>query len=134
EAEIVRPLVTVLADHQASASQEFFVYKDPASAARWDKDGWTEEHGNGMAHFLVVQDAARPDTLQLTLVIGTATPETVRLVAAVFDALDRMAAGEVTLGERSRRVDWEADLQAAGYTSGREPFYEKVEELRNALF
>jgi hypothetical protein len=134
EEEGVRPLTAVLEDQQVGASREFFVYKDQASADSWGQNGWTEEYGNAMAHFLVVENAARPEMLQLTLVIGSATGEMVRLIAGVFDALGRMAAGESALRERSRRVDWEADLKAIGYTSGREQFYAKVEELRIALF
>jgi hypothetical protein len=134
EEEGVRRLTTVLADQAVGATREFFVYKDKASADSWDRDGWTEEHGNDMAHFLVVEDAARAEILRLTLVIGSATRETVHLIAAVFDALGRMSTGESGLWERSRRVDWEADLRAVGYTLGREQFYEKVEELSNTLF
>jgi len=134
EEEGVRRLSDVLADQGAGATREFFVYKDKPSADSWDREGWTEEHANDMAHFLVVEDAARAEMLQLTIVIGSATGETVRLIAAVFDALERMSAGESGLRERSRRIDWEADLRAVGFTSGREKFYEKVDELRNAFF
>jgi hypothetical protein len=132
--EDVRPLTGVLADQRAGASQEFFVYKDRASADSWKKEGWTEAHANDMLHFLVVYDAARPEMLQLTLVIGSITGETVRLVAAVFETLGRMASGEPALRGRSRRVDWETELRAAGYASGREQLFEKVDELSNALF
>ena len=134
EEEDVRPLTSVLADQRPGTSHEFFVYKDRASADSWAKEGWTEEHGNDLAHFLVVEDSTRPEMLQLTLVIGSATGETVHLVTAVFDALSRMAAGGPALRSRSRRVDWEAELRAVGYTLGKEQFYEKVDELRNALF
>lgn len=134
EEEGARPLTALLADQGAGAAHEFFVYKDPASADSWEKDGWTEEHGNDMAHFLVMEDAARPERLQLTLVIGSATGETIRLTGAVHDALDQMAAGMPALRERSRRINWEAALRAVGYTSGREKFYETVEELSTDLF
>jgi hypothetical protein len=132
--EGVRQLTAVLADQGESATHEFFVYKDEASAESWDRDGWTEEHGNDMAHFLVVEDAPRPEMLQLTLVIGSATVETVRLIAAVLEALGRMASGESGQRKRSRRVEWEAELRAVGYTLGREQFYKQVEELSTALF
>jgi hypothetical protein len=132
--ETTRPLTAILADQRVGTAQEFFVYKDRPSAESWARDGWTQEHGNDLAHFLVVQDAARPEVVQLTLVVGSATAETVRLIAAVFDALSRMAEGGSVSRQHSRRIDWDADLSAAGYTSGREQFYEKVEELRNALF
>lgn len=71
----------------AKESQEFFVYKDRAGAESWCRDGWTEEHGNDMVHFLVVPAPARLDVLHLTIVIGSATSETNRLVAAVSVAL-----------------------------------------------
>ena len=93
EGEAVRPLPAALADQRTSEVREFFIYKDQSSADSWDKEGWTEQHGNDMAHFLVGEDGARPEILQLTVVIGSATGETVRLIAAVFDALGRMAAG-----------------------------------------
>ncbi len=91
EEEGARPLTAVLADQQVGASREFFVYKDRVSADSWDREGWTEEHGIDMAHFLVRDDAGRPDVLQLTLVVGSVAGETIRLVAAVFEALGRMA-------------------------------------------
>jgi hypothetical protein len=112
---------------------EFFVYKDRASADSWIKEGWTEQHGNDMVHCLIVEDASRPELLQLTLVIGSATAEMVRLIATVFDAPGRMAAGVPALRERPRRVDWDRDLRAVGYTAGRDQFYEKVEELSNVF-
>jgi hypothetical protein len=134
EEDEVRSLTAVLADPAAGASREFFVYKDNASADSWDREGWTEEHGNDMVHFLIVEDAARPAILQLTLVIGSVTGETVRLISAVYDALGRMSMGEGGLRQSSRRVDWETDLRAVGFALGRDQFYEKVEELRKVLF
>jgi hypothetical protein len=134
EEDGVHRLSAVLADPGVGASREFFVYKDKASADSWDKEGWTEKHGNDMAHFLIVEDAGRAEMLQLTLVIGSTTGDTVRLIAAIFDVLGRMSRGESADRERSRRVDWEADLRAVGYTAGREQFYEKVEELSKAMF
>ena len=94
EAEDHHPLITALVEQRARACREFFIYKDQASVDSWAKEGWTEQHANNMVHFLITEDAARPDILQLTLVIGSATSETVRLFAGVFDALSRMAAGE----------------------------------------
>ncbi len=130
----VRLLTAVLTDEVAPHSREFFVYRDKASADSWIRDGWTEEHANDLAHFLVVEDAAHPDTLQLTLVIGSVTGETVCLIGAVHQALTKMSQGEAGLRECFHRVDWDSDLRAAGYTLGREQFYEKVEEIRMALF
>jgi hypothetical protein len=89
--EEVRPVAAALADSRISELHEFFVYKDRASADSWIKEGWTEQHGNDMVHCLIVEDASRPEILQLTLVIGSATAEMVRLIATVFDALGRMA-------------------------------------------
>lgn len=134
EGEDVCPITTVLAAPGAAASVEFFVYKDEASAGSWNNEGWTEDHGNSMAHFLVSDIPAHPDRLQLTLVIGSFTGETVRLIPAVYDVLGRMAAGEALPREGFRRVNWEADLRAVGYTSGREKFYEAVEDLLTRLF
>src|SRR5437899_868652 len=85
DADGVRRLSVALADQGTVVAREFFVYKDPPSADSWNKDGWTEEHGNDMVHFLVVENATRKEVLQLTLVIGSATAEMVRLIAAVFD-------------------------------------------------
>lgn len=133
EEESACRLTAVLADRGAGGWREFFVYKDQASADSWDREGWTEEHSDDMTHFLVVEDT-RPDKLQLTLVIGSVTGETVRLIAAVYDALRRMAMGERGPPAPSRRVNWEAELRAVGYPSGREQFYDKVEELREALY
>ncbi len=130
----VRQLTAVAADQQAVIAREFFVYKDEASAESWGRDGWTEDHGNDMAHFLAAEDTPAPEMLQLTLVIGSATVETVRLIAAVLEALGGMASGESGQRKRPRRVEWEAELRAVGYPSGREQFYERVEELSNALF
>jgi hypothetical protein len=127
EGEDIHPLAAALADPRTSDLHEFFVYKDRSSAESWDKEGWTEQYGNDMAHFLFVEDSARPEFLQVTLVIGSATSDTIRLIASVFDALTRIASGVSALRGRSRRIDWEAELQAVGYTSGRERFYEKVE-------
>lgn len=134
EDDAVHRLTDVLTGQTVSVSREFFVYKDQATADSWARDGWTEEHANDMAHFLIVEDAARPEMLQLTLVIGSVTGEMVRLIDEVFDALRRLSAGDSGLGERSFRVDWEADLRAVGYTEGRDQFYERVEELRKAFF
>jgi hypothetical protein len=134
EEEGVRPLAAVLGDSAAITAGEFFVYKDSASADSWEREGWTEEHGNDMVHFLLAEDVARPDVLQLTLVIGSFTGEMVSLIDAVYGVLLRLSAGEGGLRERSSRVDWEADLRAVGYTAGRERFYDKVEELRKVLF
>lgn len=90
EGEEVRPLAAVLAEQAAGASREFFVYKDRASADSWESAGWTPEHGNDMAQFLVVGNAAHPEAFQLTLVIGSDTAESVPLVHAVSEALVRM--------------------------------------------
>ena len=87
-----------------------------------------------MAHFLVVEDTPTPEMLQLTLVIGDATAETIRLVAAVLEVLRGMPASETEQRKRPRRIDWEAALRATGYPSGRDRFYEKVGELSDDLF
>src|SRR4051812_36537858 len=69
--DAVRPLSSVLADQRVDAAREFFVYRDRPSADSWEKEGWTEQHGNDMVHFLIADDAARLEVLQLTLVIGS---------------------------------------------------------------
>jgi hypothetical protein len=134
EEDNLRLLSNSLSDERIKSSLEFIVYKDQASADSWVKEGWTEVHANNMAHFLVVEDATRPAMLQLTLVIGSATSETIRLIAAVFDALGQMGAAGPARPERSQRVDWDSELRAAGYEGNREQFYEKVEELSRVLF
>lgn len=134
EEDDIRPLADALADPRTGNTREFFTYRDRASADRWQQDGWTHEYGDALTHFLVTEDAAHPDVLRLTLVIGSATDETIRLIAAVSDALSRMAVEQCTLQAPSRRIDWEAELRAAGYTAGKEEFYAKVEELSAALF
>lgn len=131
--EAGRPLTDVLAAGGASTSREFFVYKDEAGAQGWIREGWTEEHGNDMAHFLVSEDATSPNRLLLTLVIDSLTSQTLELMASVQDALKLMSGGEGAQQKLSR-VDWEAQLGAAGYTSGRDSFYDTVEELRATLF
>ncbi|MBY0528041.1 MAG: hypothetical protein K2R98_31885 [Gemmataceae bacterium] len=134
EHDDLHPLSAAPVDQRADEPHEFFVYKDQSAAISWNRNGWTEEFGDDMIHFLSAECAARPDVVQLTLVIGTATSETLRLVATVFDALTQMAADDPALRLHSRRVDWDAELQAVGFTSGKENFYAKVEGMSKILF
>src|SRR5688572_4002488 len=60
EGEAVRPLTAALADQKVRDVREFFVYKDRSSADSWNKEGWTEQHGNDLVHFLIVEDTTRP--------------------------------------------------------------------------
>lgn len=134
DAEGVEPLAAVVKGTGSVVGREFFLYKAAAAAARWERDGWTEEYGNDMVHFLVADDATRPGGLQVTLVIDAFTGEVVRLLDVVLDALGRMSDRSGAAPERSRRVDWDADLREVGYDLGRESFYNKVEELREAFY
>jgi hypothetical protein len=129
--EEVRPLTDA---QDVDDVREFFVYKDRSSADSWGKEGWTEQHSSEMVHFLIEEDAAHPAILRLTLVIGSETGETLQLITAVHDALKQMAADVPALRKLPHRVNWEGDLRAVGYTSGKEQFYEKVEELQNTLY
>ena len=88
-----RSLAEIVANRPSDEPQEFFIYKDQRSAQSWANDGWTEAHANDMVHVLVVEETSRPDTIQLTLVIGAFTGETLRLVVAVFEALRDMTPG-----------------------------------------
>ena len=93
DSDIARPLTESVAHPPSEELEEFFIYKDPQSAKSWANDGWTEEYANDLVHVLVVEEAPRPDTIQVTLVIGAFTGETLRLVVAVFEALRDMTPG-----------------------------------------
>lgn len=93
DGDSIQGLSNVLANPPTSEPHEFFVYRDQASADSWANAGWTQAHANDMVHLLVADDASRPDVIQLTLVIGAFTSDTLRLVVAVFEALRDMTPG-----------------------------------------
>ncbi len=130
--EDVHPIREVMGEKPPDDVREFFVYKDRAAEESWEKEGWTEAQENGMVHFLVEEDAAHPDFFSVTVVVGTLAPDTIRLLAKFLEILDRATWG--TGNGSAHRIDWEEDLQAAGYTLGRERFYNAVEELHHQFY
>jgi len=130
EEEHATPLTQV----DGTGSREFFIYKSPESADSWIAHGWTEEHGDDMAHFLVRQVGGQPDSVRITLVIGSGTAEPMRLYFAVSDAITGMRPGAERRSPRPGRIDWDASLKAVGYLAGRQQFYEKVEAVREAAY
>lgn len=124
------PLTSVLAEEIELKSREFFVFQDEASALSWATCGKTAENANRMVHFLIQDDPAAPENLQITVVIDEWTLDMVRL----YGSLE----GRLAWADRARRpsvrLNYDAELRAAGCSLSREQFYELVERTREAIY
>jgi hypothetical protein len=60
-----------------NGTDEFFVYKDQASATEWTEFGATESNRNRMLYFLIKPRYAdgQEDHVEVTIVVGELTPE-----------------------------------------------------------
>lgn len=87
-----------LAEAAIGNSREFFVYKNEAAATSWNDEGWTEQHENDLAHFIVQDDPTDRDRLHVTVVIGSVTEDTQRLLDDVLAAFRRMTGAAGTNG------------------------------------
>jgi hypothetical protein len=125
-----RPLASVLVEETELKSHEFFVYQDEASAASWAACGKTAENANRMVHFLIQDDAAAPEALQITIVIDEWSLEMVRMYALLEERLARAVRTRKPLV----RLNYDAELRAAGCSLNREQFYEVVERTRESIY
>jgi hypothetical protein len=125
-----RPLSSVLAEEAELTSREFFVYQDEASALSWATCGKTAENANRMVHFLIQDDPVVPENLQITVVIDEWTLDMVRL----YGSLEGRLAGADRTRRPSVRLNYDAELRAAGCSLNREQFYEVVERTREAIY
>jgi hypothetical protein len=117
---------------QSEGWSEFFVYRNMDAAKRWESEGCTPVNDRDMVHFLIETD--QTETVRLTIVVGEMSGEALQIVASISEALKDGS----DLGNGNQviphRVDWDRELKAAGYTQGRDAFYEQVEALRGAHF
>jgi hypothetical protein len=86
--------ITDLQCHQQSdtISTEFFIYKHQQACEEWNREGWTEETANDMIHFLIEDNPTDRDTVRITSVVGSFTPELITLMARVIEAFQKRAA------------------------------------------
>lgn len=131
--ETTRPLADVLAEEAEVKSREFFVYQNEASAASWAACGKTVENANRMVHFLIQDDPSAPDRLQITMVIDEWDPDIMRMYASIDERLGSyLLTGPSP--KPSPRLNFDAELHAAGCPLNREQFYEAVERIRRAIY
>ena len=64
---------------------EFFIYRDQASADVWTEEGYTEENRGRMLHVLIGNHVQ--DEIELTLVVDVISPQTNALVDGIAQAL-----------------------------------------------
>jgi hypothetical protein len=132
-AETTRPLAAVLAEQAELKSCEFFVYQDEASAASWSACGRSAENANRMIHFLIQDDPAAPENLQITVVIDEWTADMARLYASLEERLVPCSLVDRTW-RPSVRLNFDAELRASGCPLNREQFYDAVESIRRAIY
>jgi hypothetical protein len=92
------PIREALTSRTAPLGDEFFVYKDRASADSWERDGATPENQNTMIHFLIGGGNTNGPDRRLTMVIGDATPEMEDIEQSLRDQSLLTAFGEVQKG------------------------------------
>jgi hypothetical protein len=111
--ESTRPVADILDQDAPIGSEEFFVYRNQASADRWERNGATGKNANDMLHFIAAQ-SRRGGRMTITMVIGDITPEMGRLYWSIDNALavakDRRGAAR----QSSRMGTLAAELQAVG--------------------
>jgi hypothetical protein len=113
--EATRPVAAILEGDERVTSDDFFVYRNHASAVDWQRNGATARNGNDMLHFLA-SEKRRGGPVATTMVIGDITPEMGRLYWAIDNALAHARAGRRRSRLSRHRVATEAELQAAGST------------------
>jgi hypothetical protein len=65
----------------ASASTEFFIFRDRGTFEKWQQEGASSENENSMLHFLLDQADAKANSLvHVTLVCDTLTSEIEKVV------------------------------------------------------
>lgn len=116
----------------ACVRREFFLYKDAASADVWGREGRTDRHAEDQLHVLL-RDRS-DDCVEVTLVVGSPTPGTSKLVAAVKSALDLSADSCGEPVEPPSRMAWDSALNRIGFPGGRLDFYDLVVRRFHALF
>lgn len=129
-ADSAQPLRAVAESERAPSSSEFFIYRDPDSAASWAEEGSTPQNANTMVHCLIQPIDGRADGVRLTLVVDRLTAEMTQLVSAIERALEsaRDAA-------RPRpRMRLQRELQVAGVKLGPDEFGELLDAVRESLF
>jgi hypothetical protein len=130
--ETTRPLAAVLTQEAELSSREFFVYQDESSAQSWRANGKTAANANRMVHFLVQDDPADPEHLQITIVIDEWNADMIRLCASLDERLVSCLLGrsQKPLG----RLNLDAELRAVGCLLNREQFYEEIDRTRKAIY
>src|ERR1051325_4313905 len=86
EDEATRSVWDALHRSEKRSDDEFFVYRNAASADDWTRHGATTNNANDMVHFLVRPTHAG-NSLEITMVVGEITPEMGRLYWMIDKAL-----------------------------------------------
>ncbi len=132
--ERTRPLKSVMEAGRPLRLSEFFVYNNNVSAESWNREGLTRENVNGMVHFVIRDDATRPDNLQVTMVVGAMTHEMLRLCSSLSTLFKLAMVNETPPSRISGRSSIEAELRLAGSSLTRKQFYNVVDEVRKTLY
>ncbi len=112
---------------------EFFVYRDKASARSWDREGLTLVNSDRMLHILIEDQSPRPDFIQITVVMGALTPELLRL----YNSLDSVLRSPSPTGNGLRpggSAKLDTALKAIGLRLTRRQFHDLVNEVRRSLY
>jgi hypothetical protein len=88
EDDFTTPVREILDGNVALSGDEFFVFRNQASARNWQRKGATSKNGNDMLHFIATR-SRRGNSVDITMVIGDFTPEMGRLYWAVDNALTK---------------------------------------------
>lgn len=95
---VILPIREALTTRTAPLGDEFFVYKDRASAESWERDGATPANRNTMIHFLLETASANGAGCRLTMVIDDRAPEMDEIEQSISDPSLLSAFGELRKG------------------------------------